>query len=307
MLSFCLYDREAAAYVQSHRLKGRCAVHWRLVTPGHQGLKPLVISFYKTREHVMQIALIIIILLTSFWVYFDAKSLQKYKGSDRGVGNTSPGMWFVGSLLLWILFYPLYLVQKYRYLKNRMGKKSPKSKKMILCHSCEKQISRNALNCPECGEINLPPKGFGLWYKIPILFVFFFLVGHLAIDIANQRPASEEIAGAKFTLVTESGDNSIYSMDKYINCIKKQSNTDLTISRGLTYDITFYTVNSEGQEATLGFNKKSEKKYALKHIDVPQIEKFLSIFKYHAEFDNPHHRMKTLMIAIAKKGCSFKA
>ena len=62
------------------------------------------------------IAVLIVILGTDLWVYADA-----WKRSERGNPATlsigaldvnTPAVWFVACLVLWILFFPAYVVTR---------------------------------------------------------------------------------------------------------------------------------------------------------------------------------------------------
>jgi hypothetical protein len=59
------------------------------------------------------ILLLLIVLATDVWVYLDAKALSN-RGTSVYVALGSlrvdtPAAWFVGCVLLWIVFFPLYL------------------------------------------------------------------------------------------------------------------------------------------------------------------------------------------------------
>lgn len=56
--------------------------------------------------------ILLIILGTSIWVFFDAKAIGVKKGQVKGLANLGPGGWLVGSLLLWIVAFPLYLAKR---------------------------------------------------------------------------------------------------------------------------------------------------------------------------------------------------
>ena len=79
----------------------------------------------------MEIIGILILLVTTGWVYSDAK--------DRG--SSSPGLWAFGTLCLLIVFLPLYLIM--RPSKNRASK---------LCPHCGKYYNDNPVFCPNCGQ-----------------------------------------------------------------------------------------------------------------------------------------------------------
>lgn len=65
--------------------------------------------------------LIILIIGTAIWVYFDAKSLGVKKGQLTGLANMNPGGWFLVTLLLWIVGFPAYLANrgKYKQINNK--------------------------------------------------------------------------------------------------------------------------------------------------------------------------------------------
>ena len=61
------------------------------------------------------------VLVTAIWVYFDSKSIGARKGQLKGLANLSPGGWFIVTLLLWIVAFPLYLANRGE-LKRLNGK-----------------------------------------------------------------------------------------------------------------------------------------------------------------------------------------
>jgi len=63
---------------------------------------------------VSQFSIVILLVLgTSIWAAVDASSIGAGKvASDRWTVNTSPGQWFFLCLLVWIVFFPLYLVKR---------------------------------------------------------------------------------------------------------------------------------------------------------------------------------------------------
>lgn len=60
----------------------------------------------------MDVFILLVIIGTSIWVFFDAKSIGLKKGQVKGLADLGPGGWLVGSLLLWIVVFPLYLVKR---------------------------------------------------------------------------------------------------------------------------------------------------------------------------------------------------
>jgi hypothetical protein len=57
----------------------------------------------------------LLVIVTSIWVLFDAKSIGIKKGQMSGFANLGPWGWFFGSLLLWIIAFPLYLAKRSEY------------------------------------------------------------------------------------------------------------------------------------------------------------------------------------------------
>jgi hypothetical protein len=60
----------------------------------------------------MDLIMFVVVLGTSIWVLFDAKSNGVRKGLVSGLADMSPGGWCAACLLLWIIVFPLYLVKR---------------------------------------------------------------------------------------------------------------------------------------------------------------------------------------------------
>jgi hypothetical protein len=56
--------------------------------------------------------ILLIILGTSIWVFFDARSIGVKKGQVKGIADMGPTGWFFACLLLWIIAFPLYLSKR---------------------------------------------------------------------------------------------------------------------------------------------------------------------------------------------------
>jgi len=56
--------------------------------------------------------IILIVAVTSIWVFFDAKKIGVKKGAMKGICNMSPGGWFIVCLLFWIIGFPMYLIKR---------------------------------------------------------------------------------------------------------------------------------------------------------------------------------------------------
>jgi len=60
----------------------------------------------------MDYVIVLVIIGTSFWVLFDAKSIGVKKGQIKGIANMGPWGWFFVCLLLWIVGFPVYLAKR---------------------------------------------------------------------------------------------------------------------------------------------------------------------------------------------------
>lgn len=63
----------------------------------------------------MDVFIILVVIGTSFWVYFDAKSIGVKKGQNKGMFDMGPLGWFFTSLLLWIIGFPAWLAMRNKY------------------------------------------------------------------------------------------------------------------------------------------------------------------------------------------------
>lgn len=70
------------------------------------------------------------------WVYSDAK--------ERG--SSSPALWATGVILLWIVFFPLYLIMRPK--KQQQGPLTVQKK----CPHCGTYFEEDANFCPNCGN-----------------------------------------------------------------------------------------------------------------------------------------------------------
>ncbi len=65
--------------------------------------------------------IMLVILGTSIWVFFDARAIGVKKGMVKGLADMGPWAWFFVCLLLWIVGFPAYLAMrgKYRQIKEQ--------------------------------------------------------------------------------------------------------------------------------------------------------------------------------------------
>lgn len=84
------------------------------------------------------------VLVSSAWVYSDAKSRN----------SSSPVLWAIGSFLFWIVIFPMYLIcRPSRHDLARqdalMNRATPRPR---LCPHCGKYYEPPANFCPNCGN-----------------------------------------------------------------------------------------------------------------------------------------------------------
>ena len=53
-----------------------------------------------------------IVVITSFWVLFDAKTIGIKKGQIQGIGDMGPVAWFFLCLFVWFIGFPTYLLMR---------------------------------------------------------------------------------------------------------------------------------------------------------------------------------------------------
>ncbi len=56
----------------------------------------------------------LIVVVSSIWVLLDARKKGIAKNSQEGLLSMGPWGWFFGSLIFWIIFFPLYLYKRRR-------------------------------------------------------------------------------------------------------------------------------------------------------------------------------------------------
>lgn len=59
----------------------------------------------------------IVVIVTSIWVYFDAKKIGIKRGQIKGVANMGPVAWLIICLGLWIIAFPVYLIKRPQFKK----------------------------------------------------------------------------------------------------------------------------------------------------------------------------------------------
>lgn len=69
----------------------------------------------------MQALLFVVVIGTSVWVAFDAKTIGVKKGQVKGMAGMGPIGWFFACLLIWIIAFPLYLAKRGEFKKINAG------------------------------------------------------------------------------------------------------------------------------------------------------------------------------------------
>jgi hypothetical protein len=65
----------------------------------------------------MDLVLLVVILGTSVWVFFDARAIGVRKGQVKGLANMGPWGWLLVCLFLWIIGFPAYLAMRGKFKK----------------------------------------------------------------------------------------------------------------------------------------------------------------------------------------------
>jgi len=74
-----------------------------------------------------QSLMLLVVVGTSIWVFFDARAIGVKKGQVKGLADMGPTGWFFVTLLLWIIGFPLYLANRSAFkAANREPADTPK-------------------------------------------------------------------------------------------------------------------------------------------------------------------------------------
>jgi len=60
----------------------------------------------------MDMLFLVLTIVSSVWVFVDARKIGVQKGLVTGLADLSPVGWLVACLLLWIVAAPLYLIKR---------------------------------------------------------------------------------------------------------------------------------------------------------------------------------------------------
>lgn len=88
----------------------------------------------------------LIVLISSFWVLYDAKKIGIERGQIEGFLDMGAWSWFFCCLFFWIVSFPMYLVRRPEYIKiNNSSEKN-------YCTECGSELIEGASFCQECGQ-----------------------------------------------------------------------------------------------------------------------------------------------------------
>lgn len=104
--------------------------------------------------------LYLLVIGCGIWVYFDAKAIGARKGLLPGFFNIGPIGWALGTLLLWIIAFPLYLIKRGDIKAKASGKAEEhlhqnhnKSETTVTRSPTPPAIpDGNTKKCPYCAE-----------------------------------------------------------------------------------------------------------------------------------------------------------
>jgi hypothetical protein len=71
-----------------------------------------------------------IVIGTSIWVLLDARAIGIKRGQIKGLANMGPVGWFLASLGMWIIAFPLYLAKRNEFRRINQGLKIDENKEL---------------------------------------------------------------------------------------------------------------------------------------------------------------------------------
>lgn len=109
-----------------------------------------------------------LIVLTSIWVLIDALVLGIKKTNEKSMMNMGAASWFICSLLLWIIVFPLYLVKRQQHLAASRNRAVGNRGLATACPSCSASLTvtpelfGEVIECPTCQNQFVAPKPPGM-------------------------------------------------------------------------------------------------------------------------------------------------
>jgi len=103
-------------------------------------------------DYIIGLFINIIVIGTIIWVGYDSAKLMKDipKEARKQIGGgSSPAVWVIGCLLLWIIVFPWYLAKRSKYLSFSESQYKVSGPRQ--CPSCSKFYEGDPSFCPNCG------------------------------------------------------------------------------------------------------------------------------------------------------------
>ena len=92
------------------------------------------------------------VIVTSIWVYIDAKAIGVQKGQISGIANMGPVGWLFACLGIWIIAFPIYLAKRSEFKKINTTVSNVQPRAPRLCVHCGKYHEGTPRYCPNCGQ-----------------------------------------------------------------------------------------------------------------------------------------------------------
>ena len=90
----------------------------------------------------------IFIIASIIWVAYDASKIGVKKDMISGMFNMGIFGWVVACILVWIIFFPAYIIKRGEYIKA-----GTRSQNFVgFCSKCGKPLNVGATFCSACGK-----------------------------------------------------------------------------------------------------------------------------------------------------------
>jgi len=101
----------------------------------------------------------VLVIGSAIVVGLDAQNLKAGKHNLGGIADTSPAVWFLGTLLLWILVFPMYIFTRSKLVAANAGVDSETPAEQRRCAVCDQLYSAEYDGCPHCARTQSAPTG----------------------------------------------------------------------------------------------------------------------------------------------------